>query len=198
MTTQTATPEVRTLTLGPLDNNVYLVVDPSTNRAVIVDASFDADRIAELAGGVEVERILLTHGDRDHIDALEELKRRFPVPVGIHPGDAGRLPSPPDFELADGQEIPVGNATLRVIHTPGHTPGSVCLYAPGILISGDTLFPGGPGTRGDSSIFEPIMEQIESKLFPLPDDTRVLPGHGLPTTIGAEKPHAEEWRARGV
>jgi glyoxylase-like metal-dependent hydrolase (beta-lactamase superfamily II) len=194
----TQTPEVRELRLGPMDNNVYVVVDPVTRRGVIVDASHDAARIAELAEGVTVERILITHGDRDHIDALEALKRLHPVPVGIHGGDADRLSSPPDFLIEDGQEIAFGEATLRALHTPGHTPGSVCLYAPGVLLAGDTLFPGGPGnTHGDPRRFEQVIAAIREKLFTLPDDTRVLPGHGGPTTIGVEKPSLDDWVARG-
>lgn len=199
MSAQEAMPEIRTLSgLGPLENNVYVVVDPATNRGIIVDASFDARRIAQTAEGVEVERIVLTHGDADHIDALEELQGIFPVPAGIHPADADRLSAPPDFAIHDGDEIAVGNLRLRVLHTPGHTPGSICLHAPGVLISGDTLFPGGPGaTRGDKDHFAQIIAAIREKLFVLPDDTAVLPGHGNPTTIGAEKPSLDEWIARG-
>jgi glyoxylase-like metal-dependent hydrolase (beta-lactamase superfamily II) len=192
-------PEIRRLNLGPMDNNVYVIVDPSTDKGVIVDASADAARIAEAADGVDVERILITHGDADHIDALEALKSLYPgVPVGIHPADAGRLPSPPDFEIQDGDQITFGNASLEALHTPGHTPGSICLYTPGTLISGDTLFPGGPGnTHGDKQRFDEIIEHIEAKLLTLPDDTDVLPGHGNPTTIGAEKPSLPDWKARG-
>lgn len=199
MSAQEAIPEVRTLSgLGPLENNVYVVVDPATNRGIIVDASFDARRIAETAQGVDVECIVLTHGDADHIDALEELKGIFPVPAGIHPADADRLPSPPDFAIHDGDEIQAGTLRLRVLHTPGHTPGSICLHARDVLISGDTLFPGGPGaTRGDQDRFAQIISAIREKLLVLPDDTAVLPGHGNPTTIGAEKPSLDEWIARG-
>ena len=188
------------IALGPMDNNVYVVVSPSTNESVVVDASHDAARIAEAAAGTTVRSILLTHGDRDHVDALQDLRQRLGVPVAVHRADADRLPAPPDFELADGQEIAVGELTLRVIHTPGHTPGSVCFYVPmeGTLISGDTLFPGGPGaTRGDKDRFAQIIASVRDKLFVLPDDTAVRPGHGADTTIGAEKPHLQEWIDRG-
>lgn len=180
-----------------MENNVYIVVDPETNRGVIVDAS-EAGPIIEAARGLEIEYILLTHGDADHIAALEEVKREYLVPVGIHPADAERLSTPPDFEIEDGQEISFGNTTLRAMHTPGHTPGSISLYTPGTLLSGDTLFPGGPGaTRGDKQRFEQIIASITEKLFVLPDDTTVLPGHGDGTTIGAEKPSLQEWIERG-
>lgn len=188
------------IALGPMDNNVYVVVSQNTNESVVVDASHDAARIAEAAAGTTVRSILLTHGDRDHVDALQELRQRLGVPVAVHRADADRLPATPDFELADGQEIAVGDLTLRVIHTPGHTPGSVCFYVPreATLISGDTLFPGGPGaTRGDKDRFAQIIASVRDKLFPLPDDTAVRPGHGADTTIGAEKPHLQEWIDRG-
>ncbi len=193
-----ASPEVRKLSIGEMDNNVYVVVDPATRKGVIVDASADAERIAQAAEGVEVEYILITHGDRDHIDALEELKRKYPVPVGVHHEDAQKLPSPPDFEIADGQRISFGESSLLAFHTPGHTPGSICLYTPGTLLSGDTLFPGGPGnTHGDRQRFDQIIGHIREKLFVLSDDTEVLPGHGTGTTIGAEKPSLQDWIARG-
>lgn len=197
MSAQTSAPEIRRLETGPMENNVYIVVDPETNRGVIVDAS-EAGPIIEAARGLEIEYILLTHGDADHIAALEEVKRAYPVPVGIHAADAERLSTPPDFEISDGQEISFGNATLRAMHTPGHTPGSISLYTPGTLLSGDTLFPGGPGnTRGDKQRFDQIIASITEKLFVLPDDTTVLPGHGNGTTIGAEKPSLQEWIERG-
>jgi len=190
--------DVRCIRLGPLDNNVYIVVDRETRRGVVVDASDDASRIAREATGVQVSSILITHGDQDHVDALEDLARLLGVPVAAHPLDASRLPVKPDIELQDGMEIEVGALSLRVIHTPGHTPGSVCFYTPGYLLSGDTLFPGGPGnTYGDRRRFDQIIASIRDKLFVLPDDTQVLPGHGDPTTIGNERPYLEEWIARG-
>ncbi len=190
--------QVTKLTLGPMDNNVYVVVDPRTNESVVIDASHDAARIAEAAAGTTVRYILLTHGDGDHIDALQDLRARLGAPVAIHPADADCLPAPEDMDLADGQEITIGDTTLRVIHTPGHTPGSVCFYEDGTLIAGDTLFPGGPGaTRGDKDKFAQIIAGVRDKLFVLPDPTAVRPGHGSDTTIGAEKPHLQEWIDRG-
>ncbi len=190
----------RKLALGPHDNNVYVVACERTRESVVIDASHDAAQIAEAAAGTRVQAILLTHGDPDHIDALEDLRARLGVPVAIHPADAGLLPAPPDRELADGETIRVGDGTLRVIHTPGHTPGSVCFYSAedATLIAGDTLFPGGPGaTRGDPERFAQIIASIREKLFILPDETAVRPGQGTDTTIGAEKPHLQEWIDRG-
>ncbi len=188
------------LALGPMDNNVYVVVCERTGESVVVDASHDAARIAAATAGTTVRAILLTHGDADHVDALEDLRARLGVPVHVHPADADRLPAPPDFLLADGQAITVGEGVLRVIHTPGHTPGSVCFHIEEerTLIAGDTLFPGGPGaTRGDRARFAQIIASIRDQLFVLPDETVVRPGHGADTTIGAEKPHLQEWIDRG-
>ncbi|MDP9373969.1 MAG: MBL fold metallo-hydrolase [Chloroflexota bacterium] len=188
------------LALGPLDNNVYVVACSRTGESIVVDASHDAERIVAATAGTTPRAILLTHGDRDHVDALEDLRARLRVPVGVHPADAAMLPAPPDFTLADGETVAVGDGALRVIHTPGHTPGSVCFHLgpDATLLSGDTLFPGGPGaTRGDRERFAQIIAAIRDKLFVLPDETIVRPGHGADTTIGAEKPHLREWIDRG-
>lgn len=190
--------QVTKLSLGPYDNNVYVVVCPRTHESAVIDASHDAARIAEATAGTTVRYILLTHGDVDHIDALADLRARLGVPVGIHANDADRLSAPPDFEIADGQEFQVGDVTLRALHTPGHTQGSVGFYAGTTLFSGDTLFPGGPGnTHDNKEHFAQIIDAIREKYFVLPDETLVRPGHGADTTIGAEKPHLQEWIERG-
>ena len=184
--------------LGPYNNNVYIVSDPQTGESVVIDASHDAGPIAAATEGTRVKAILLTHGDPDHIDALDDLKARLGVPVGIHSADAARLSTPPDFLLDEGQDYPVGAGSLRVLHTPGHTPGSICFLVGDTLIAGDTLFPGGPGaTRGNQERFAQIIESITTKLFVLPDETAVRPGHGADTTIGTERPHLQEWIERG-
>lgn len=189
---------VTKLTLGPMNNNVYIVACEHTGESVIIDASFDAAQIAEAADGTRVRAILLTHGDHDHIDALADLQARFDVPVAIHPADAARLAAPPDRFLEEGGLVTVGDEELRVLHTPGHTPGSVCFHLVGTLIAGDTLFPGGPGaTHDNTEQFARIIGSIRDKLFLLPDNTLVRPGHGADTTIGAERPHLQEWIARG-
>jgi glyoxylase-like metal-dependent hydrolase (beta-lactamase superfamily II) len=189
---------VTKLTLGPHDNNVYIVACERTGESVVIDASFDAAAIVAATAGTQVRAILLTHGDFDHIDALADLKARLGVPVGIHADDADRLDTPPDFLLSEDEPFTVGDGALRIIHTPGHTAGSVGFHFEDTLIAGDTLFPGGPGaTRGDKARFAQIIASIREKLFILPDATLVRPGHGADTTIGTERPHLQEWIDRG-
>jgi glyoxylase-like metal-dependent hydrolase (beta-lactamase superfamily II) len=182
--------------VGSFENNVYVLECPETHDSLIVDGCFEADSIVAGADGTNVVGIVQTHGHRDHVQALRELKRKLGVPVSAHPGD--RYPVTIDRDLADGDEISFGERAVTVLHTPGHTPGGVCLLSGRHLISGDTLFPGGPGnTNKDRRAFDQIIDSIETKLFVLPDETAVYPGHGRDTTIGAEKPHLQEWKDRG-
>lgn len=187
---------VRKITVGNMDNNVYVLECPETHEAVIVDGCFEADTILAGAEGASVVAIVQTHGHMDHVQALPELKEKLGVPVMAHPGDD--YPIEIDRELGDGDTIGFGRRSARVLHTPGHTPGGICLQLGGHLISGDTLFPGGPGnTWGDADAFARIIAAITDKLFVLPDETAVYPGHGKDTTIGAERPHLQEWKERG-
>ena len=125
---------VTKLTLGPHDNNVYIVACERTGESIVIDASFDAESIVAATAGTQVRAILLTHGDFDHIDALAELKAQLGVPVGIHAADAERLDTPPDFLLSESEPFTVGDGALRIIHTPGHTAGSICLHFDDTLI----------------------------------------------------------------
>ncbi|MDQ4095542.1 MAG: MBL fold metallo-hydrolase [Actinomycetota bacterium] len=187
---------VRKIEVGPMENNTYVLEDAATREALIVDGCFEADKILEAVRGVDVVGIVQTHGHFDHVQALAEIKDALDVPVMAHPGDD--YPVVLDRTLDEGDEIAFGKQTARVLHTPGHTPGGICLLAGGHLISGDTLFPGGPGnTQGNARAFEQIIESIRTRLFTLPDDTEVHPGHGADTTIGTEKPQLEEWIERG-
>ena len=186
-----------------VDNNVWLVGDDS--EVVVIDAAHDADAIAAAVGDRRLVAIVSTHAHNDHIDAAPALAVRTGAPVLLHPDD---LPlwkqthpdRDPDGTLADGQRITVAGTALTVLHTPGHSPGAVCLYAEdlGTLFSGDTLFCGGPGATGRSfSHFPTIIDSIRDRLLTLPPGTVVRTGHGDGTTIGAEAPHLDEWIARG-
>ena len=189
---------VRRLVVGPLDNNVFVVACARTGEAAIIDAAAEGDRIEAAVADVEPVAILTTHGHHDHVGAAVEMRERLGVPLWIHPADAALAGFVPDQRLEDGETVLVGDLRVKVVHTPGHTPGSTCLALPGHLFSGDTLFPGGPGATGrPGSSFEQIIESIRHRLFTLPDATQVHPGHGLDTTIGTERPQLPEWIARG-
>ncbi|GAA4949747.1 MBL fold metallo-hydrolase [Yinghuangia aomiensis] len=186
-----------------VDNNVWIVGDAS--EALVVDAAHDADAIAAAVGDRRLVGIVCTHGHNDHINAAAALAERFGAPVHLHPQDRMLWDvvypeRAPDRELADGEVFKVAGTELRVVHTPGHAPGAVCLYAPDldVLFSGDTLFRGGPGATGRSfSSFPVILDSIRDRLLTLPDGTRVLTGHGDETTIGAEARDYDAWVARG-
>ena len=187
---------VRKIEVGTMENNVYVLECPETHEALIVDGCFEPEKIVAGADGTAVVGIVQTHGHQDHVQALPALKKSLGVPVHAHPGDD--YPISIDNELSDADVIEFGKREARVIHTPGHTPGGTCFLVGEHLISGDTLFPGGPGnTWGNKDAFAQIIDSIESKLFVLPDITRVYPGHGADTTIGTEKPHLQEWKDRG-
>lgn len=186
-----------------VDNNVWLVGDD--REVIVIDAAHDAEAIARAVGDRRLTAIVSTHAHNDHINAAADLAGRTGAPILLHPDDAvlWRMVYPdrePDRALADGDELTVAGTTLRVLRTPGHAPGAVCLYAPGLgtVFAGDTLFAGGPGATGRSySDFGVIVESIRDRLLTLPPDTVVRTGHGDDTTIGAEAPHLDEWIARG-
>ncbi|NIL79193.1 MBL fold metallo-hydrolase [Rhodococcoides kroppenstedtii] len=185
-----------------VDNNIWLVGDDS--EVVIVDAAHDADPIVDAVAGRTVVAVICTHGHNDHVTVAPELARRLDAPILLHPADdvlwERTHPGVGHRDLADGDSIAVAGTTVQVLHTPGHSPGSSCLYIPeaGELFSGDTLFSGGPGATGRSySDFPTIIGSIRERLFALPPETTVRTGHGDGTTIGTESPHLEEWIARG-
>jgi len=189
---------VASFSVGPYDNNVYIVSDPKSKEALLIDAANEAPRILKELEGLRVSHILTTHGHSDHVQAARRVREQTQARFAYHEADADMMPFPADQRIADGDVFQFGEHALRAIHTPGHTPGSVCFVIGEHLFSGDTLFPGGPGnTANPYASFPTIVESIRTKLFNLPDEMQVLPGHGKPTTIGRERPHLDEWIARG-
>lgn len=201
--------KVEQITVGPLDVNCYVVWDETSKQAMIIDPGAEPRRILEVVDrlGVSVTMIVNTHGHIDHIGANKEVKEALGCPILMHAEDIflinddcgipiaqliGASTSPkPDRTLSDGEVLRLGNTEVEVIHTPGHTPGGVCLLCEGVLLTGDTLFAGGIGrTDLPGGSHRRLLKSIEERLFVLPDDTVVLPGHayGPPkSTIGEEK-----------
>lgn len=186
-----------------VDNNVWLVGDD--DEVLVIDAAHTAAPIVSAIGGRRVVAIVATHGHNDHINAGADVAEATGAPIWLHPADAELWAQvygarPWDADLTDGQVITAGGHRLEVRHTPGHTPGGVCLWDSdaGVVFSADTLFKGGPGATGRSfSDFPTIIESIRSRLLTLPPATVVHTGHGDSTTIADESPHLEAWIARG-
>jgi glyoxylase-like metal-dependent hydrolase (beta-lactamase superfamily II) len=186
-----------------VDNNVWIVGDDT--EVIVIDAAHDAEAIAQAVGGRRLKAIVCTHAHNDHIDAAPALAAATGAPILLHLDDRilWKQTHPdraPDGDLADGTALTVAGTELRSLHTPGHTPGGVCLYAAelGTVFTGDTLFQGGPGATGRSfSDFPTIVASIRDRLLTLPPETVVRTGHGDTTTIGEEAPHLQEWIARG-
>jgi glyoxylase-like metal-dependent hydrolase (beta-lactamase superfamily II) len=191
--------EIHRLVVGPVDNNVFVLRCTETGEAVLLDAANEHEKLLELCQRLGVRKVMETHGHWDHIQAVPAV-RDAGYEVGVTAADAAMLPSY-DFVLEHDTVIPVGRLRLRTIATPGHTPGSMSFLLEGspVLFSGDTLFPGGPGnTKSESGDFTAIISSIDDLLFsPLDPATIVMPGHGLDTTIGQERPHLQEWVDRG-
>ncbi len=185
---------IEKLVVGPFENNVFVLRCKSSGEAAIVDAANEHDLLLDVSRTTGVRRVLTTHGHWDHIQAVEAV-RDAGIDVGIAPEDASMLPAY-DFTIPDDDVMEVGDLRLHTIHTPGHTQGSTSFLLEGrpVLFSGDTLFPGGPGnTSLPGGDFDQIIESIDRRLFTLPGDLLVLPGHGLDTTLDTERPHLQEW-----
>jgi len=192
--------EIHRLVVGPYDNNVFVLRCRETGDSVLIDAANEHEKLLDLCQRLNVRRVLETHGHWDHIGAVPQI-REAGYEVAVTSQDAPMLKDCGyDVFLDDAEVIEVGTLRLHAIHNPGHTPGSISFKIEGapVLFSGDTLFPGGPGaTKFEGGDFATIIDSIDSKLFTLPADTIVMPGHGVDTTIGTERPHLAEWVARG-
>ncbi len=179
--------QIDRLQLGAFGTNSYIIRCRVTGDSVLVDAPAEAAEILEQLKATNPVYILMTHNHMDHIGALSELKSKLGISIAAHPLDAKNLPSPADTLLGDSDTVSFGNIELRVLHTPGHTPGSLCFLTGKYLISGDTIFPGGPGMTGSPANLKQIIESITSKIFILPEDTQIYPGHGNSTILKKEK-----------
>ncbi|MDG4814362.1 MULTISPECIES: MBL fold metallo-hydrolase [unclassified Micromonospora] len=191
------------VSVGPMDNNAYLLRCHDTGEQLLIDAANEAPRLLELVGDAGLATVVTTHQHMDHWVALEEVVAKTGARALVHADDAAGLPIPAQ-PLADGDTVAVGGRELEVIHLRGHTPGSIALLyrdPAGVphLFTGDSLFPGGVGnTDRDPQRFGQLVDDVEHRLFDrLPDETWFYPGHGRDSTLGAERPSLPQWRARG-
>lgn len=173
--------------LGPYGTNCYIIVCPLSGESVLIDAPAEEAKLLARLRGTHPKYILITHSHMDHLLGLSRVRSKLKIPVAIHPLDSKALSQSPEIHLSDGDIITFGRIKLKVIHTPGHTPGSLCFLTERFLISGDTLFPGGPGKTRTPSDLNQIIEAITTKLFVLSDETQIFPGHGDSTVLKKEK-----------
>jgi glyoxylase-like metal-dependent hydrolase (beta-lactamase superfamily II) len=195
------------MSVGPMDNNAYLLVCRRTGDALLIDAANDSERLADLLGHdaqrPRLRTIVTTHQHADHWQALGAVAGQTGCFTLAHPADADALPVPPDRLVEHGDTIEVGESQLSVIHLRGHTPGSIALLyrdpnGHPHLFTGDSLFPGGVGKTSSPENFRSLIDDVENRIFAeLPDDTWFYPGHGDDSTLGAERPKLAEWRERG-
>ncbi|GAB3449927.1 MBL fold metallo-hydrolase [Actinophytocola sediminis] len=195
------------ISVGPMDNNAYLLVCKATQEALLIDAANDPERLSDLIGHDDnrptLRTIVTTHQHPDHWQGLGAVAGAYGANTIAHQEDAEPLPVPPDRYVTQGDTIPVGNCALEVIHLRGHTPGSIALLyrdPTGVphLFTGDSLFPGGVGKTTSPENFTSLVNDVSSRLFDvLPDETWFYPGHGDDSTLGEQRPHIAEWRERG-
>lgn len=184
--------------VGPWPMNTYIVICEKTQTSAIIDPGAEAETILALVEGTQVDKILITHGHGDHVMVLEEIKAATAAPVYLHPKDAEYFELDFDIPLAGKDIIPVGNLRLKVIHTPGHTPGQCCFdLGDGRVFVGDTVFVGGPGRTASPEDFTTTMQTMQQIVFQWPDETEFFPGHGPSGSIGQERPAFEAFVARG-
>jgi glyoxylase-like metal-dependent hydrolase (beta-lactamase superfamily II) len=194
------------VSVGPMDNNAYLLVCTASGDALLIDAANEPDRLMDVVGHgddrPQLRTVVTTHQHYDHWQALAAVAGMCEPVTVAHPADAPELPVPPDTLVSHGDTVRVGRVDLEVIHLRGHTPGSIALLhrdtAGAHLFTGDSLFPGGPGRTTSPEEFQSLIGDLESRVFDyLPDNTWIYPGHGDDTTLGTERPSIPEWRSRG-
>lgn len=178
---------IERLVLGPYETNCYIMVDKKTRDSLVVDAPANAPKIIESLRDTKPGYILLTHDHSDHTGALAGLRARLKAPLAAHAADSSSLAMAPEILLKDGDCLTLGNLKVKALHTPGHTPGSLCFKIGKYLFAGDTVFPGGPGKTWLPEDFKQIVASITAKIFMLPAETVILPGHGDATTVEKSK-----------
>jgi glyoxylase-like metal-dependent hydrolase (beta-lactamase superfamily II) len=190
--------KLRMLTVGEWQENCYLLVDPETNEGLLIDPGGEQARILAWAAGAGVRQILLTHAHQDHLGAVGDVRAAFRAPAGLHPADwamAVQNGVEPDFELKDGELYRLGGQEIKIVHTPGHTPGSVSLRFNSGAIVGDAVFPGGPGRTQTPEELNLALLSLQNTVFTWPDETELYPGHGPATTVGQERQDFEAFIA---
>lgn len=187
---------VRLGPLGPYGNNAYIVADTSAKDAMIVDMPAESEKVVAALGDLKVGQIVATHWHPDHWAGYDVVRAATKAPVLVYETEVKIPPERIDGRLKDDQELRVGSARLRVVHTPGHTPGSICLVMGKMVLTGDTLFPGGPGRTATPADLSSAVRSIVSRLYELPEDTLVWPGHGDTTTIGRSRTEYQVFAGR--
>ncbi len=189
--------KVERLGVGSYGNNVYLLRDKLQGSCLLIDAAAEGDALLQAIGSDRLVAIILTHAHMDHILALEEVRQKCGAPVGIHPLEPGAARLRPEIPLSDGYRIAVGSHELEVLHTPGHTPGSISLFLPSSLcFCGDTVFPGGPGKTWSPEGFRTLIQGLERKIYTLSPNVLLLPGHGEGISVGDSKKEYEGFQRR--
>jgi glyoxylase-like metal-dependent hydrolase (beta-lactamase superfamily II) len=192
--------KIRVLQVGDFLVNCYLLVAPRSEQAVLIDPGDEADKILEWAAPLQIHRIFITHGHADHVGALKAVRMALDCPVGIHAADAKHFNLTADFHVQDGEAFLFGGERLEVVHIPGHTPGSIALRMiegerMGRAIVGDAIFPGGPGHTRDPAALMRLLDSLARTVFSWQDATMLYPGHGDPTSVGAERAAFNAFRA---
>ena len=179
--------EIRKVNCGPYDNNAYVIVCPETNVSAIVDTPAEPEKVLAEAEGTDVRLILITHCHGDHILGHREVREATGAEVWVHESEARLLPIPPEHHFQHEGEVTIGKVSLRTLHVPGHTTGGTSLLWRDQLFSGDVLFPNGPGATRSPENFRQLVDMLQARIFVLPDEVAVHPGHGADTVMGREK-----------